>query len=41
MGKGEDGVRRKALMLAVEFRSIFVGPVTGILVTGCIGYEAF
>lgn len=41
MGRGEDGVRRKGLMIGVDFRSVFVDGATGILVTGAIGYEAF
>jgi len=41
MGRGDDGVRRKGLMIGVDFRSVFVDGATGILVTGAIGYEAF
>ncbi|HUU02808.1 MAG TPA: hypothetical protein VM425_15350 [Myxococcota bacterium] len=41
MGRGEDGARRKGLMLGVDFRTIFVEGYTAILVFGTIGYEAF
>ncbi|HEY3355034.1 MAG TPA: hypothetical protein VGQ83_17405 [Polyangia bacterium] len=41
MGKGENGVRRKGLMIGVDLRTIFVQGATGVLVTGSIGYEAF
>jgi hypothetical protein len=41
MGRGEDGIRRKGLMVGVDFRSVFVSGATGILFMGCIGYEAF
>jgi hypothetical protein len=41
MGRGEDGIRRKGLMLGVDFRTIFVQGYTAILVFGTIGYEAF
>jgi hypothetical protein len=41
MGRGDNGIRRKGLMLGVDFRSVFVSGATGILFMGCIGYEAF
>jgi hypothetical protein len=41
MGKGADGIRRKGLMLGVDLRSVFVTGATGVLIMGCIGYEAF
>jgi len=41
MGLGDDGVRRKGLMLGVDLRTIFSDVGTGVLVTGAIGYEAF
>jgi hypothetical protein len=41
MGKGEDGIRRKGLMVGVDLRSVFISGATGVLIMGCIGYEAF
>jgi hypothetical protein len=41
MGRGEDGARRKGLMLGVDFRTYLTGIGTGIQVLGTIGYEAF
>lgn len=41
MSKSENGPRRKGLMIGGDFRSIFVDGATGIMVMGCIGYEAF
>jgi hypothetical protein len=41
MGRGEDGIRRKGLMVGADFRSVFLSGATGIMVMGCIGYEAF
>jgi hypothetical protein len=41
MGHGENGIRRKGLMLGGDFRSVFVTGATGTLLMACIGYEAF
>jgi hypothetical protein len=41
MGKAENGVRRKGLMLGIDFRTVFVDGATGLLITGGLGYEAF
>lgn len=40
MGRGE-GARRKGLMVGVDLRTIFASGLTGILVLGSVGYEAF
>ena len=37
----DEGVRRKGLMVGVDFRSIFVDGATGYLVLGSIGYEKY
>jgi hypothetical protein len=39
--RGEDGVRRKGLMVGVDFRSIFVDGATGVLVLASLGYEKY
>lgn len=41
MGHGDEGPRRKGLMLGVDFRTVFLDGATGIHFTGNIGYEAF
>jgi hypothetical protein len=41
MGRSADGIRRKGLMVGVDVRSVFVDGATGVLIMGCIGYEAF
>jgi hypothetical protein len=41
MGHGDDGVRRKALMLGVDFRTVFLDGATGTMIMGCLGYESF
>jgi hypothetical protein len=41
MGHGANGIRRKGLMVGLDFRPVFVTGATGILVMGCIGYESF
>lgn len=41
MSKGENGVRRKGLMLGSDVRVDLVGGYTVLQVTGSIGYEAF
>jgi hypothetical protein len=43
MGRGLNGIRRKGLMLGVDFRLYFVGENVGqiINVIGAIGYEAY
>ena len=41
MGHGDDGIRRKGLMLGVDFRTVFLDGATGILFMGTVGYEAF
>jgi hypothetical protein len=41
MGRSANGIRRKGLMLGVDFRSVFVSGATGTLIMGCLGYEAF
>jgi hypothetical protein len=41
VGRGDDGIRRKALMVGVDFRTVFLDGATGILFMGCLGYEAF
>lgn len=41
MWRGEDGVRRKGLMVGADFRSIFASGATGILVLATVGYEVF
>jgi hypothetical protein len=41
MSKVENGMRRKGLMLGVDFRTVFVDGATGLLITGGIGYESF
>ena len=41
MGRGENGIRRKGLMVGVDLRTIFVDGATGVLVLGSVGYEAF
>jgi hypothetical protein len=41
MGHGEDGVRRKGLMVGIDFRDVLLSGASGIMVMGCIGYEAF
>lgn len=40
MGRGE-GARRKGLMVGIDLRTIFASGLTGILVLGSVGYEAF
>jgi hypothetical protein len=41
MGHGENGIRRKGLMVGLDFRPVFITGATGILVMGCVGYESF
>jgi hypothetical protein len=41
MGYGDDGIRRKGLMLGMDFRVFFAGGATLIAPMGSIGYEAF
>ncbi len=41
MGKAANGIRRKGLMLGVDFRTVFIDGATGLLITGGVGYEAF
>ena len=41
MGVAENGIRRKGLMLGVDFRTVFLDGATGVLFMGCVGYEAF
>lgn len=41
MTRGTDGIRRKGLMLGLDFRTVFLEGATGLLVMGCIGYESF
>jgi hypothetical protein len=41
MGHGENGIRRKGLMVGLDFRPVFLSGATGILVMGCVGYESF
>jgi hypothetical protein len=41
MDKADDRPRRKGLMLAMDFRSVFIDGGTGVLVMGQLGYEAF
>ena len=41
MGRGEDGVRRKGLMLGVDLRVYFVEGLTVVHPMGSIGYAAF
>jgi hypothetical protein len=41
MGHGDNGIRRKGLMLGLDFRPVFLSGATGLLVMGCVGYEAF
>lgn len=41
MGHGNDGIRRKGLMLALDMRIIIADPYTAVFPMGSIGYEAF
>jgi hypothetical protein len=41
MGRGDNGIRRKGLMVGLDFRPVFLSGATGILVMGCVGYESF
>lgn len=41
MSKAANGIRRKGLMLGIDFRTVFVDGATGLLITGGLGYEAF
>jgi hypothetical protein len=41
MGKADNGIRRKGLMLGIDFRTVFINGATGLLITGGLGYEAF
>ena len=41
MTRGENGIRRKGLMIGGDFRSIFITGATGIMLMAAIGYEAF
>jgi hypothetical protein len=41
MGHGSNGIRRKGLMVGLDFRPVFLSGATGLLVMGCIGYESF
>lgn len=41
MGRGENGVRRKGLMVGLDFRTVFLEGATGLLIMGCVGYESF
>ena len=41
MGRGDNGIRRKGLMLGLDFRMVFIDQATGMLIMGAIGYEAF
>jgi len=41
MGRGTNGIRRKGLMLGLDFRTAFLDGATGLLVMGCVGYESF
>lgn len=40
-GSGENGIRRKGLMLAVDMRLGFIAGATVVYPMGSIGYEAF
>jgi len=40
-GRADNGIRRRGLMVGVDFRTIFIDGATGVLVMGGIGYEAF
>jgi len=40
-GRGDNGIRRRGLMIGVDLRTIFIDGATGVLVMGGIGYEAF
>ncbi len=41
VGDGENGIRRKGLMVGADLRVIFVDGATAIFPMGSIGYEAF
>lgn len=41
MSKAANGIRRKGLMLGIDFRTVFIDGATGLLITGGIGYESF
>jgi hypothetical protein len=41
MGVADNGIRRKGLMLSIDFRTVFLDGATGIMFMGCVGYEAF
>jgi hypothetical protein len=42
MGHGDNGIRRKGLFIGADFRAVFLSSgVTGVLVGGSVGYEAF
>ena len=41
MGKADNGIRRRGLLLGVDLRTIFIDGATGILVMGALGYEVF
>jgi hypothetical protein len=41
MGRGEDGIRRKGLVLAADVQTYFLSGVTVLQPMGSIGYEAF
>jgi len=41
MGHGANGIRRKGLMVGLDFRTVFLSGYTGLLIMGCVGYESF
>ncbi len=41
MSRSADGTRRKGLMVGVDLKTVFISGATGLLVLGCVGYEAF
>ncbi|MSQ83329.1 MAG: hypothetical protein EXR77_10660 [Myxococcales bacterium] len=41
MGRPGTGPRRKGLMVGVDYRAVSTAVATGVLIMGCIGYEAY
>lgn len=41
MGHDDDGAGRTGLMIGADLKTVFVDGATGVLITGCIGYESF